>query len=95
MVSNTHSLLSATHWQQYLVLLTAAIFIWFAYRVVYQVFLSPLSSFPGPFWAKLTDLWHVAVILFAQEHTAIYALHQRHGPIVRIGPNKLYVTTIV
>lgn len=59
-------------------------------RSIYRLFISPLARFPGPFWARTTNLWHMKVILAGREHIALYELHARYGPVVRIGPSKLY-----
>ncbi|CAG7950810.1 unnamed protein product [Penicillium olsonii] len=55
-------------------------------RVV-QPLLSPLKSIPGPFWARFSNLWYFNRLWNGQfEHENI-ALHQKHGPIVRLGPS--------
>lgn len=51
-----------------------------------------LSHIPGPFWARLTNLW-----LFKSQntrgHTArILALHKKHGKLVRLGPNHVSIS---
>lgn len=91
LIATIHGLLSGASWQEYATILIAATVFWLLYQVIYESFLSPLSPFSGPFWGRFTDLWHVAVITFGQEHTAIYALHEKYGPIVRLGPKKLCV----
>lgn len=58
-------------------------------RTIYRLFLSPLARFPGPFWTRITNLWHVGLMREGNEHSALYDLHMRYGPFVRIGPNKL------
>lgn len=92
LILSIHGLLLGTSWQQYAIILIAATVLWISYQVIYELCLSPLSPFPGPFWARFTDLWHVAVVTIGQEHTTIYALHEKYGPVVRLGPNKLCVT---
>lgn len=59
-------------------------------RSIYRLFISPLARFPGPFWARLTNLWHMNVILTGKEYITLYELHAQYGPVVRIGPSKLY-----
>ncbi len=50
---------------------------------------SPLRHIPGPWLAKLSNWWLV-VLQFAGRRTFyVHALHQRYGPVVRIGPNAL------
>jgi hypothetical protein len=57
--------------------------------VIYQRYFHPLSKFPGPLTASLTNFWkfyHHARIELPQ---TIQALHEEYGPVVRIGPNDL------
>lgn len=50
---------------------------------------SPLRIFPGPFLAKWTDLWRLYTVCRGDSHIVVRGLHQRYGPVVRIGPNML------
>lgn len=58
--------------------------------VVYQCYFSPLAAFPGPFLAKLTNIWRAYTDYHGQWHREILRLHKKHGSVVRIGPNELY-----
>ena len=60
--------------------------------VVYHRFLHPLAKFPGPFWASITDLWQVREFLSLQQPYNLTNLHQKYGPVVRYGPDKISVT---
>lgn len=73
------------------VLLATCIFVTLVY-VVYQRWLHPLSKYPGPFWASLTDLWQVREFLSLNQPYNLTALHEKYGPIVRYGPDKLSIT---
>ncbi|KAJ2890852.1 uncharacterized protein MKZ38_001275 [Zalerion maritima] len=64
-----------------------------AYLVVARLFLSPLRSFPGPKWAALTEWWEVLHTAKCDRFMVIQKLHERHGPVVRIGPNQLSVAS--
>lgn len=55
-------------------------------------YLSDLSDIPGPFWASITRLWHVWVILQGKQNLRLRALHEEHGPFVRIAPNEVSVS---
>ncbi|KAL9085407.1 MAG: hypothetical protein Q9159_004696 [Coniocarpon cinnabarinum] len=55
--------------------------------VVYQTVLHPLAEYPGPFWAKLTNLYSVYHAVRGTRHSNLYELHRKHGEIVRFGPN--------
>ncbi|TGJ79516.1 hypothetical protein E0Z10_g9253 [Xylaria hypoxylon] len=62
----------------------------FAY-VIYQCVFSSLAVFPGPLLAKLSKGWRAYVTYRGRWHRDLVALHQRYGPVVRIGPNELSV----
>jgi hypothetical protein len=62
--------------------------------IVYQRFLSPLSSIPGPFSAKLNNLWITYHSWKGDTHRTMIALHHRHGPLVRTGPNEVSVSDL-
>ncbi|KAF8899774.1 cytochrome P450 [Gymnopilus junonius] len=49
----------------------------------------PLAKFPGPIIMRLTKLWGAWVAYQGQAHIYIKQLHDRYGPIIRIGPNEL------
>ncbi|KAJ5797590.1 benzoate 4-monooxygenase cytochrome P450 [Penicillium pulvis] len=59
--------------------------------VIYQAWFHPLAAYPGPFFAKLTDLYSVVHALRGDRHEDLYQLHQRYGRIVRIGPNRVTI----
>ncbi|KAM0395346.1 hypothetical protein ACHAQC_005195 [Fusarium culmorum] len=52
-------------------------------------FTSPLRKYPGPDLAAWTNLWRLAVVRKGSYHLKIKELHEKYGPIVRIGPNTL------
>ncbi|KAL1964879.1 hypothetical protein VTN77DRAFT_6232 [Rasamsonia byssochlamydoides] len=60
--------------------------------IAYQRFLHPLAKYPGPFLAALTDLWQVHQFMTLQQPYHLTELHQKYGPIVRYGPDKLSIT---
>ncbi|KAI1420526.1 cytochrome P450 [Xylaria sp. FL1777] len=59
--------------------------------IIYQCVFSALAVFPGPFAAKLSKGWRAYVTYRGRWHRDLVALHRRHGPVVRIGPNELSV----
>ncbi|RSM09375.1 hypothetical protein CEP52_004197 [Fusarium oligoseptatum] len=61
----------------------------FLYTVIYQLFFSPLHKFPGPKLWAVSIIPYVRMHLQGQSHKRILELHQKYGPIVRIGPNFL------
>ncbi|KAI0552332.1 cytochrome P450 [Xylaria curta] len=50
---------------------------------------SPLKAYPGPALAKYTNWWRFGKVRTGQYHLHMLKLHDRYGPIVRIGPNLL------
>ncbi|KUJ14947.1 cytochrome P450 [Mollisia scopiformis] len=76
-------------------LLVISILAFVAYRVVqgvYNVFLHPLSRFPGPRAAAATSWWKTYVEVVRQESMVhvLVGLHKVYGDIVRVGPNELH-----
>ena len=57
--------------------------------VVYYGLIHPLGQFPGPFMAKFCDLWRFRSAATGTSHLKAIELHQKYGPIVRIGPTTL------
>lgn len=53
----------------------------------YTFLTSPLRSVPGPFWTRLTKLWYFNRVRNAHFERENIHLHQRYGPIFRIGPD--------
>jgi hypothetical protein len=60
--------------------------------IIYQRFLHPLSKYPGPFLASLTDVWQVWQFLTLRQPYHLTELHSKYGPLVRYGPDKVSVT---
>ncbi len=52
--------------------------------MVYRVFFHPLVGIPGPFWAKITDLWHARQMTSGVRHKLLYRLHKKHGEHPRV-----------
>ncbi|KAK0659902.1 Pisatin demethylase [Lasiodiplodia hormozganensis] len=65
----------------------------FAY-VVYQLYLSPLAKIPGPFSAKLSRLWITKHSWDGDMHRTVIELHNKHGNLVRTGPNEVSVADL-
>lgn len=54
---------------------------------------SPLAGIPGPFAASLSRLWIVQRSRAGDMHRTMIRLHEKHGQIVRTGPNEVSVTS--
>ncbi|OQE20142.1 hypothetical protein PENFLA_c017G02529 [Penicillium flavigenum] len=65
------------------------------HHVINPYFLSPLSSIPNAHCTSpLSSRWIDRKRSTGTEVLAIYALHQKHGPIVRLGPKELSVNSL-
>ncbi|KAI0458821.1 averantin oxidoreductase [Xylaria acuta] len=61
----------------------------------YNVWLHPLSKYPGPRLAAASPLWIVSSYFQGRTPTDLLRLHNQYGPVVRTGPNELsYVNPI-
>lgn len=56
-------------------------------------FFHPLAKIPGPFFARFTRLWLVSKALRWKRNRVEIALHDKYGPIVRISPNEIMVSS--
>ncbi|KAL8717461.1 MAG: hypothetical protein Q9225_005300 [Loekoesia sp. 1 TL-2023] len=72
------------------------IFLVFLYRyIVEPAFISPLSKIPAAnIWSSVSDLWITRRRQENKEARTIYTLHQKHGPVVRLGPNEISVNSV-
>lgn len=50
-----------------------------------------LSRIPGPFIASISNLWKINAAWQEDMPARNIALHKKHGPLVRIGPNMISV----
>lgn len=62
---------------------------YFVWAVVYYRFLHPLAKFPGPFLASISNLWKVYECYTTDFPRRMCAVHEKYGPVVRVGPNDL------
>ncbi|KAN0096956.1 Cytochrome P450 [Tylopilus felleus] len=58
-------------------------------RAIYQLFLSPLSPIPGPWYAAVSDFWMTTHVLRLQQCKINHRLFEEYGPVVRVGPQKV------
>ena len=61
--------------------------------VVYYRLLHPLARYPGPFLASITNLWKVYQLSTLHLPEILVQLHEKHGDVVRVGPNDLSFQT--
>jgi hypothetical protein len=54
---------------------------------------TPLRNIPGPFLASISQIWIVRQQRGLQRPLVDLALHKKYGPIVRIAPNEVIVSS--
>jgi hypothetical protein len=57
--------------------------------IVYSFYTSPLANVPGPKMYAVTKWWMVWTYFTNKRTKTIHKLHQKYGPVVRVGPNEL------
>lgn len=58
-------------------------------QAIYDAFFGPLSKYPGPPLRALSNYPRLLALARGTESEAAAALHQKYGPVVRIGPHEL------
>jgi len=57
--------------------------------VAYARLLHPLKHIPGPYWASISRLWMVHHVRRGDMDIVQRGLHEKYGPLVRIGPDEI------
>lgn len=57
--------------------------------IIYNLYIHPLSRYPGPKLAAITPLVHLLWDIQGKQHKTMKALHDQYGDVVRIAPNAL------
>lgn len=60
--------------------------------LTYRLFLHPLNKFPGPFQARIGQLWFTTKLGNLDGYYLLEELHKKYGRYVRIGANTLSIT---
>ncbi|KAH7161921.1 hypothetical protein EDB81DRAFT_643915, partial [Dactylonectria macrodidyma] len=50
-----------------------------------------LRRIPGPFLARITELWRTTKYAKGNWHQDILKLHKTYGPVLRVSPNELSI----
>lgn len=61
-------------------------------QVVYYRLFHSLANIPGPFLASFSRLWLLIQTLGGQQHISHLKVHEKYGPIVRVGPNHILLS---
>lgn len=62
-------------------------------KLIYRIYLHPLSRFPGPLLAGATNLYsaYYDVVKQGDMIRQLPQLHEKYGPVIRIRPDELHV----
>ncbi|MCJ1283212.1 hypothetical protein MMC26_002540 [Xylographa opegraphella] len=63
-------------------------------RWIYLFYFHPLSRYPGPLLAHITNLWKFSAFLSGEHHLIEQKLHQRYGNVIRTGPTSLSISSL-
>ncbi|KAI8716989.1 hypothetical protein NCS52_00993900 [Fusarium sp. LHS14.1] len=58
-------------------------------KCAYRLLLHPLRRIPGPFLARITDLYFLPSTFKCDRVYVLRRLHEKYGPVVRVGPNEI------
>lgn len=64
-----------------------------AVYLLYLSLFSPLAHIPGPLFAKVNPLWLAFQCRFLRRAQATHAVHEKYGPVVRVGPAAVSVAS--
>ncbi|KAJ5672847.1 hypothetical protein N7507_001974 [Penicillium longicatenatum] len=70
-------------------IIASFVVVWISSRLIWRLFFHPLSKFPGPTLAAVSNLPYVKWSLTGEIHYKIQELHDRYGDVIRIRPNAL------
>jgi hypothetical protein len=59
--------------------------------LIYTRYFTGISHIPGPFIASVSNFWKIRAAWQEAMPQQNIALHKKHGPLVRIGPNMISV----
>ncbi|KPI34669.1 Pisatin demethylase [Cyphellophora attinorum] len=87
-----HPYLNSLKWPIILVLASA---VFYVSRIVYRIFLHPLSRFPGPRQAAISSSWLKKASKGGNVEGVIAQLHRHHkSAAIRIAPNELHIDDV-
>ncbi|KAI9874353.1 MAG: hypothetical protein M1830_009845 [Pleopsidium flavum] len=59
--------------------------------IIYRIFLGPLNKFPGPFGARISNIWFSAQLRNRDAYKRVLRLHEKYGDFLRIGSSDLSI----
>ncbi|EPS35654.1 hypothetical protein H072_10923 [Dactylellina haptotyla CBS 200.50] len=79
-------LISELGFQHAIIIIAVAVIFYLFTNALYQIYFSPLSKIPGPWYAAVSRLWVRSRALKGRLIFDAHALHERYGRYVRISP---------
>ena len=73
----------------YLLILPLLLILHTTYQVIYNLFFHPLHDLPGPLLYRAFDFPFTIPLIKGRAHRNLLALHNKYGPVVRVGPNEV------
>ncbi|KAF2430043.1 benzoate 4-monooxygenase cytochrome-like protein P450 [Tothia fuscella] len=70
-----------------------SLLLYVALVILYRLTIHPLAKYPGPFLAKITDVYMAYHAWKGDRHLEFWRGHEKYGSFVRLGPNLLSVNT--
>ncbi|KAK7228051.1 hypothetical protein V2G26_000221 [Clonostachys chloroleuca] len=74
------------------IVLLSILFITSLLIAVYRLVFHALRHVPGPFLAKISDLYFVPSTFKFDRVYRLRELHQKYGPVIRVGPNEVSIS---
>ena len=71
----------------------APLIVWICVSLIRRL-RSPIARIPGPTYTILTSLWLMKQEFGSNRRPYIHQLHQKYGPVVRLGPNEVSFTSL-
>ncbi|XRM40956.1 hypothetical protein ABZX51_004260 [Aspergillus tubingensis] len=62
--------------------------------IIYNYFLHPLARVPGPLTGAVFPFWTMKILYRRNLNPGLAQLHEKYGPVVRVGPNQLSFTSV-
>ncbi|KAE9371758.1 benzoate 4-monooxygenase cytochrome P450 [Stipitochalara longipes BDJ] len=76
-------------WLSLVLLLFIAVTVTLISHAVYNLYFHPLSKFPGPWYAGISEFFFSYTIVSGSVHLTLKALHDKYGEVVRVAPGEL------
>jgi hypothetical protein len=70
-----------------------AIVVWVGLSLISRL-RSPVARLPGPTYTIFTSLWLIIQEFASNRRPYVHRLHQKYGPVVRLGPNEVSFTSL-